>query len=87
MNIYEKCPEFENKKFLIRLFQKEDCNDLLKVYSDKNALPFLIVIIVMEIIFIIQQKKEWKRLLAFGIWHMKMVGLSDFLLLIRQYQV
>ncbi len=40
MNIYEKCPEFESKKFLIRLFQKEDCNDLLKVYSDKNALPF-----------------------------------------------
>lgn len=40
MNIYEKCPELESKKFLVRLFQKEDCDDLLKVYSDKNALPF-----------------------------------------------
>ncbi len=40
MNIYETCPVFENEKFIIRLFQNEDCEDLLKVYSDKNALPF-----------------------------------------------
>ena len=40
MNIYEICPVFENEKFIIRLFQNEDCDDLLKVYSDKNALPF-----------------------------------------------
>ena len=40
MNIYETCPILESEKFIIRLFQDEDCNDLLKVYSDKNALPF-----------------------------------------------
>ena len=40
MNIYENCPVLENEDFTIRLFQKEDCDDLLKVYSDKNALPF-----------------------------------------------
>ena len=40
MNIYETCPVLENEKFIIRLFQTEDCGDLLKVYSDKNALPF-----------------------------------------------
>lgn len=40
MNIYESCPVFEGENFLIRLFRKEDCDDLLKVYSDKNALPF-----------------------------------------------
>ncbi len=40
MNIYESCPVLENEKFFIRLFQEEDCDDLLKVYSDKNALPF-----------------------------------------------
>lgn len=40
MNIYESCPVLENEKFLIRLFQNEDGDDLLKVYSDKNALPF-----------------------------------------------
>ena len=40
MNIYKNCPVLENEDFTIRLFQKEDCDDLLKVYSDKNALPF-----------------------------------------------
>lgn len=40
MSIYELCPTFESEKFIIRLFKDEDCDDLLKVYSDKNALPF-----------------------------------------------
>lgn len=40
MNIFESCPTLENEKFKIRLFKNEDCDDLLKVYSDKNALPF-----------------------------------------------
>ena len=40
MNVYETCPTLESDKFLLRLFQDEDCDDLLKVYSDKNALPF-----------------------------------------------
>ena len=40
MNIYKNCPTLESEKFIIRLFQDEDCDDLLKVYSDKNALPF-----------------------------------------------
>lgn len=40
MNIYEACPTLESEKFIIRLFRDADCDDLLKVYSDKNALPF-----------------------------------------------
>lgn len=40
MNIYKMCPRLESENFIIRLFQNEDCDDLLKVYSDKNALPF-----------------------------------------------
>lgn len=40
MNIYEACPILENEKFLLRLIEKEDCDDLLRVYGDKNALPF-----------------------------------------------
>ena len=40
MNIFEKCPILENEKIFIRLFQMDDCDDLLNVYSDKNALPF-----------------------------------------------
>lgn len=40
MNIYKFCPKLENDKYMLRLFQKNDCDDLLKVYGDKNALPF-----------------------------------------------
>ena len=40
MNIYETCPVLENGRFLLRAVKDEDCDDLLKVYSDKNALPF-----------------------------------------------
>lgn len=40
MNIYKSCPVLESEKFTLRLFQETDCDDLLKVYSDKNALPF-----------------------------------------------
>ncbi|MCM1086654.1 MAG: helix-turn-helix domain-containing protein [Muribaculaceae bacterium] len=40
MKIYEACPILESENFLIRLTKSEDCDDLLKVYSDKNAVPF-----------------------------------------------
>ena len=40
MNIYQSCPTLESQNYIIRLFDEEDCNDLLKVYSDKKALPF-----------------------------------------------
>ena len=40
MNIYEKCDVFESEKFLLRFVEKQDCDELLKDYSDKNALPF-----------------------------------------------
>ena len=40
MNIYETCPALENGQFLLRMVEMEDCDDLLRVYSDKNALPF-----------------------------------------------
>lgn len=39
-NVYENCPKFENDNYLLRYVDKSDANDLLEVYSDKNALPF-----------------------------------------------
>jgi hypothetical protein len=38
-SIYVSCSEFENKRFNLRLISIEDCDDLLKVYSDKKAIP------------------------------------------------
>ena len=40
MTIYETCPTLESENFILRLLQDNDCDDLLTVYSDKNALPF-----------------------------------------------
>ena len=39
-DIYTSVPTFENDNFILRFVQKDDANDLLAVYSDKNALPF-----------------------------------------------
>lgn len=38
-NVYLNCPEFENERFKLRFISMEDCDDLLKVYSDKKAVP------------------------------------------------
>lgn len=40
MDVYKICPQFENEHFLLRYVSEEDCSDLLKVYSDKNSVPF-----------------------------------------------
>lgn len=39
MNVYERCPSFENDKYLLRLTERGDRDDLLKVYSDEKAVP------------------------------------------------
>lgn len=40
MDIFKSAPVIENNSFLFRLVEEKDCLDLLKVYSDENALPF-----------------------------------------------
>ncbi len=39
MNLYQDCPEVKNERFLLRLAGEQDCEDLLKVYSDGKAVP------------------------------------------------
>ena len=39
-SVYEEVPVFENENYLLRFVVNNDANDLLEVYSDKNALPF-----------------------------------------------
>lgn len=40
INIYEKCPVLENDHYLLRFVEENDVKDLVKVYGDKNALPY-----------------------------------------------
>lgn len=39
-DVYKNCPEFENDKYKLRFVSKDDYADLLKVYSDKKAVPY-----------------------------------------------
>ena len=87
MNIYESCPVLESEKYIIRLFKDEDCDDLLKVYSDRNALPFFNSDNCDGDNFYYSTKERMAEAIDFGICHMKMVGLSDFRLLIKQQRV
>lgn len=40
MNIFETCPVLEDENYLVRLIEPDDTDDLMRVYSDKLALPF-----------------------------------------------
>lgn len=40
MDVYKLCPQLENSNYKLRLVCCDDCGDLLKVYSDKKAVPF-----------------------------------------------
>lgn len=37
--VYSRCPEMESEQFLVRFVSQNDCEDLLRVYSDEKAVP------------------------------------------------
>lgn len=39
IDVYIKCPEFENKRFKLRFIFMEYCDYLLKIYSNEKAVP------------------------------------------------
>lgn len=39
IDVYQACPSFENETYQLRFVSKEDCQDLLQVYSDEKAVP------------------------------------------------
>lgn len=39
IDVYEQIPDMENEKFLLREIEDGDAEHLLKIYSDKNAVP------------------------------------------------
>ena len=57
-DVYSNCPAFEDDKYLLRFVEEKDADDLLEVYSDKNALPFFTATTATEIIFIIPRKRK-----------------------------
>jgi len=39
MDVYSRCPQLSDGRYLLRLVGEEDCVGLLKVYSDEKAVP------------------------------------------------
>lgn len=66
--VFEQCPVLESKRFLLRLVSKEDTKDLLKVYSDKNALPFFNSDNCNGNIFYYQTEDKMLDLINFWLW-------------------
>lgn len=40
VDVYDCYPRYQSPEYTLRLVEKGDCDDLLKVYSDKKAVPF-----------------------------------------------
>jgi len=38
-NVYQSCPQYHNGPYHLRLVASNDCDDLLQVYSDSQAVP------------------------------------------------
>lgn len=39
IDVYKKCPVFEDLSYTLRMVNPDDCLDLLRVYSDVKAVP------------------------------------------------
>lgn len=37
VDVYKNCPNYENEFYMLRMVNKEDKADLLKVYSDEKS--------------------------------------------------
>ena len=71
MTIFESCPTLESERFLLRFIQNEDCDDLLKVYSDKNTLPFFNSDNCNGDNFYYPTKQRMAEAISFWIWSYK----------------
>lgn len=40
VDVYKNCPVYENEYYILRMTDKADKKELLKVYSDEKAVPF-----------------------------------------------
>ncbi len=40
IDVYDICPRYKGEKYTLRFVEMNDCDDLLKVYSDKKSVPF-----------------------------------------------
>lgn len=66
--VFEQCPVIENERFMLRLVLVDDARNLLRVYSDKNALPFFNSDNCNGNIFYYQTEEKLRELIKFWLW-------------------
>lgn len=67
-DIYQECPVVESERYLLRLIHSDDVDDLFKVYSDKNAVPFFNSDNCDGDLFYYETKERTKKAVEFWIW-------------------
>ena len=77
-NIYDECPTLENERFLFRKVELSDTKELLKVYSDKNALPFFNSDNCHQGNFYIQTEEDMEKCIESWNWEYEQRGFVRF---------
>lgn len=77
-NIYDECPILENDRFLFRKVELSDTKELLKVYSDKNALPFFNSDNCHQGNFFIQTEEDMEKCIESWNWEYEQRGFVRF---------
>lgn len=77
-NIYDECPILENDRFLFRKVALSDTKELLKVYSDKNALPFFNSDNCHQGNFYIQTEEDMEKCIESWNWEYEQRGFVRF---------
>ncbi len=67
-DVYTACPQFENKDYLLRPVETKDSADLLKVYSDKKALPLFNCDNCGDEDFYYTTESEMSKAISYWLW-------------------
>ncbi len=74
--VYDVCPQFENNRYLLRLVRVKDCSDLLKVYSDKDALKLFNSDNCGDDNFYYTTKHRMKKAIDYWLWEYNRRGIT-----------
>ncbi|MDP4147069.1 MAG: hypothetical protein Q8936_21780 [Bacillota bacterium] len=77
-DVYEMCPVLENEKYLLRLVNKEDAEDLFRVYSDEKAVPYFNSDNCNGDIFFYETLERMEDAIKFWIWAYEDRGIRTY---------
>lgn len=85
-DVYEKCPVLENDKYLFRLVELEDAEDLLKVYSDEKAVLYFNSDNCKGDDFFYKTLKRMQEAIKYWLWEYERKGFVRWSIIDKQSQ-